>query len=295
MVGRIAAQRRRRPSTLPGISQTAFTVVALLAIVVVGARVYHPVADKERETLTSANGAMLEIPVPDAPVAQGTRVKDIHTRLVKFPEKQLPSGSIVSLDSYRDAVTVVPLPAGLPLMPANLTFVDQASNPVVEKIPPGMRAMTIKVDAASSVEGWAGSGSVVDVLLVQKDRTTVVAERVKVLSAERSTSPIEGISAPTVPSTVTLLVTQDQCLAINTAAQLGRLAFALRSTNDQETWKNSSYTPDRLSGAPIAPSQINGFVSVRDGENEQKYTLTNGKWIPTDVVPSGFLSARTNR
>lgn len=75
----------------------------------------------------------------------------------------------------------------------------------------------MRVDATSSVEGWAGSGSLVDVLLIQKDRTTVVAEKVKVLSSERSSSPVEGGASPSVPSTATLLVTQEQCLAINTA------------------------------------------------------------------------------
>jgi len=296
MVARIANQRRRRSQSLAGLSQTGITFLALLAIVVIGARVYRPDSEKTTERPSNISADTVEIPVPDTPIQVGTRVRDIHTRIIKISEHQLPAGSIRSLESYQNAVTVVPLPAGLPLMPANFSFVDEASNPVIGKIPPGFRAMTVKVDATSSVEGWAGSGSIVDVLLVQKDRTTVIAEKVRVISAERSTSPIEGISAPVVPSTVTLLVTQEQCLVINTAIPLGRIAFALRSTHDEESWESPSFTADQLSSAPPpASAQITGFISVKDGEKEHKFSLTNGKWIPTEVVPTGFLSSRTNR
>ena len=44
-------------------------------------------------------------------------------------------------------------------------------------------------------------------VLVEQSQTTVIAEKVKVLSAERSVTPVEGSEAPSVPSTITLLVT----------------------------------------------------------------------------------------
>lgn len=67
-------------------------------------------------------------------------------------------------------------------------------------------------------------------ILIQRDKTTVIAEGVKILSSERSVSPVEGNAAPNVPSTATILVTQEQCLAINTAVSLGRLSFSLKET-----------------------------------------------------------------
>ncbi len=239
------------------------------------------------------------LPVPVESVTAGTKIKNIRFKNVAFPKQQVPDGAISSIDSYLEASALSPLPANLPLFERNLSHAAYNSNPVLDKIPPGMRAMTIKVDATSSVEGWAGSGSVVDVILVEKNRSTVIAEMVKILSAERSVSPVEGGAAPNVPSTVTLLVTQEQLLAMTTAIPLGRIAFALRSSNDSEKSTLTRFSADSLRGGSVLKDKsgiITGFVStahskqgvVNEG-NRQGFILSDGKWIKSDVVPQGFF------
>jgi Flp pilus assembly protein CpaB len=159
-----------------------------------------------------------------------------------------------------------------------------------------MRAMTVKVDATSAVEGWARSGSIVDVLLVEKARTTVVAEQVRVISAERSLSPTDtskggSAAGPSVPSTVTLLVTQEQCLAINTAVPLGKIAFALRSSKDDERWRDTHFSSDDLaeSKKPHSSVHIGGVVTFGSGLERKSYALVDGAWVPSDSVPKGFF------
>jgi len=232
------------------------------------------------------------LPVPSKQVQPGTRVKDIQFRTVVYPRRQVPPGALTSIEGIENSVTTVTLPASVPLFSDNFAASGSLRNPIIERIPQGMRAMTIKVDATSSVEGWAGSGARVDVLLVTPERTTVVAENVKILSAERSISPVEGTSMPSVPNTVTLLVTQEQCLAINTAVPLGRIAFALRSNEDGDTWKETSFKPEYLK-APRQENQqadISGYVSVDGGKNA--FALSNGKWVATEQIPSGFLPSQ---
>jgi len=234
----------------------------------------------------------VELPVPSEPVAVGTKLSKIQWKTVSYPKHQVPKGAFLETASIMDAVTVAPLPADLPVFPENVSFSSQVVNPVVERIPLGMRAMTIKVDATTAVEGWAGSGSLVDVLLIAKDRTTVVAEKVRILSAERSTEPVEGMQTPSVPTTVTLLVTQEQCLAINTAVPLGRIAFALRSSHDEDQWSDKVYTAEQLKNKPSDKEGnhiITGYLAVKDEQKNKAYALANGRWIPTDVKPSGFL------
>ena len=238
---------------------------------------------------------MVKIPVPLEPVPAGTRVRDIKFKMAAYPKHQVPSGALASLDVVAESATVVALPAELPVFQANFAQAAVASNPVLERIPPGMRAMTVRVDATSAVEGWAGSGSIVDVLLAEKDRTTVIAEKVKVLSAERSVSPVEGASAPSVPTTVTLLVSQEQCLAINTAAPLGKISFVLRSTRDEENWNNTVYTTDRLKGSTPALQErpaIKGYVELKNDEGKVAFALADGEWIRAETKPSGFFALR---
>ncbi len=262
------------------------TFIATRRDSVVQAAVTQPTVVAEFDTV--------RVPVPVAFVPAGTRVRDLRTKFVSYPKHQVPPDTLLELDRYGDAVTLAALPAELPLFRKNLNLTGSTSNPVVERIPPGMRAMTVRVDVTSSVEGWAGSGSVVDLLLVEKDRTSVVAEKVRILSAERSVSPVAGGSSPSVPSTVTLLVTQEQCLAINTAIPLGKIAFALRSSGDSEGWSTTAYTSDRLKGKPLVTNSkgvITGYVSVRNEEAQEKrsFALSNGKWVKTETVPEGFL------
>jgi Flp pilus assembly protein CpaB len=234
----------------------------------------------------------VEVPVPERPVLAGTLVKDIPLRMESFAEHQIPRGSVRDLGVYRDAVVLAALPGGLPIPEVNLGNVEDATNPVVGKIPPGMRAMAIRVDATASVEGWARSGSVVDVLLVEKNRTIVVAEKVRVLSTENSVSPVNEQQLSPTPSTVTLLVTQEQCLAINTAAPMGKIAFALRGTRDGESWKSTEFSSHDLAGdvkGGRAQLKIAGVATFRRGDKDEKFALIDGAWIPADsaVAESG--------
>ena len=240
----------------------------------------------------------VSVPVPIAYVPAGTKISSIEFRQVAYPKHQLPVGALISIDDYLDATTIAPLPANLPIFPYNLSTEVSASNPVVDSIPAGMRAITVQVDATSAVEGWAGSGSIVDVLLVEDKKTSVIAEKVKILSAERSVVPVSNSVSPNVPRTVTLLVTQDQCLAINTAIPLGRIAFALRGVADSERWIDPTYSPDELRGRSrvIKTDQtaVNGYISVKNGNSERRYALSDGKWIPTEIVPDGFMISERN-
>jgi Flp pilus assembly protein CpaB len=232
----------------------------------------------------------VQIPVPAQAVEIGTRVKDIKFKTVAFPKHQIPVGSITALAEVSEAVTIAPLPANVPLFKANLSFSATGTNPVMERIPQGMRAMTVRVDATAAVEGWAGSGSVVDVLLVEKDRTTVVAENVKILSAERSVTPVEGQAAPNVPSTVTLLVSQEQCLAINTAIPRGRIAFALRSARDQDGWRDPVFNAAQLSGPKESGTEesqaVEGYLTI-DGKN---FAVMHGRLVPVGGEIPGRLA-----
>lgn len=237
----------------------------------------------------------IKVPVPSSFVPAGTKLKDVRFKKVSFPKHQVPQKAITDVTPYIEAVTVAALPANLPLFRDNISFTAGAQNPVIERIPEGMRAMTVRVDATSAVEGWAGTGSVVDVLLVTKSGSSVVAEKVKILSAERSVTPVNSTGSPNIPSTVTLLVSQEQCLAINTAINIGKIAFALRSTQDGGRWRRTSFTAEKLKGGSVSKEQkntITGYVEVKNsaGQNSaSSFALSDGDWIKTEIRPRGFF------
>ena len=295
MATRVSGSQLRRYSS-------AGSLLGILAVAVgVGSTAYlagkslTPTPTRETYKAYVPEYNVVAIPVPDGPVPAGTTLRDVKTHVEKFPAHQLPQGVLTDLTPVLDRVTLVAIPGGLPIMEANVGSFDEATNPILGKIPPGMRAMTVKVDATSAVEGWARGGSVVDVLLVEKNRTTVVAEAVRVISAERSLSPIDengsSGSPTTIPSTVTLLVTQEQCLAINTAVPLGKIAFALRSAKDDESWRATHFSSDNFSETkkPVNKAKVGGVVAFGSGAERKQYALVDGAWIPADTMPQGFF------
>ena len=299
MAIRKATRRRRRQSQSGTLFGFAFLGICIVVAALVFSRRATPVEVVAPTVVAEYD--TLQVPVPAHLVNAGTPLQKVNFTYVPFPRHQVPPGAVVDISSVLNGVARTTLPAKLPVFRQNITFNHAIGNPVIEQIPEGMRAMTIKVDATAAVEGWAGSGAIVDVLLVQKERTSVIAEKVKILSAERSVDPIAGNGSPTVPTTVTLLTTQEQTLAINTAIPLGQIRFALRGYEDRSGWGTAYFTSDRLKRGAVAAEapqrSVKGYVSVqqdRSGER-QSYAFVDGKWMPTDGIPDGFFVSKRDR
>lgn len=290
--------KRKLNTAKTGISETtaATLIVAVALLGLLAGASLQPAKEPEKElTPVLVNEFdMVQIPVPLAPVPAGVSGKEIALTMMDFPAHQVPLGALRDIADYHDAIARHPLPARIPLFPENFSFEKSLPNPVMSRIPEGMRAITLYVDVASAVEGWAGSGSHVDVLLVEDDKTTVIAENVEILSAERSVTPVEGDS-PSVPRTVTILVNQYQALAIATAVPRGRLAFALRPPDDSGGWSQKVFNASHLVGAArvAAPAEVSGYVKFTDEEGNRKgFALSDGRWIKAHQIPAGILVGR---
>ena len=275
-----APRARRNSSVLTSLILSAGLVIAAL---VVRSNKSHEATAVSLPAPVVGEFDLVKVPVPVEPVAAGSKLSSVEFKTLSYPVHQVPKGSVTDIAPFLNSTTLTSLPANLPVFRENLSASGVVANPVVEMIPEGMRAMTIRVDATSAVEGWAGSGSLVDVLLVKKEKTSVVAENIKILSAERSLSPVDGNRAPSVPNTVTLLVTQEQCLAINTAIQQGKIAFALRGVADSEHWGGKVFTADSLEGANKAPrGRIKGFITVKEKGEQKSFALMGDRWIKSE-------------
>lgn len=279
------ALKMRSPLTIPlALFSLGAVLFGVATLVLRGGDKQVPIAPREPVIVSQFD--TVEVPVPAAQVAQGTRLGGIQLRWIKFPKHQVPPGAITSLEGLGELITTSSLPSGLPLFYENFTAASARLNPVAEQIPAGMRAIAIRVDATAAVEGWASSGSMVDVILVTQRETRVIAENVRVLSAERSVTPVDSGTAP-LPSTVTLLVSREQVLAITTAAPLGRLQLALRGHSDDSDWSSRSFSADRLGSAEKKGEKIAGTITV----GGRTLVLINDSWQPAVAKPpSAFES-----
>ena len=183
---------------------------------------------------------LIIVQTPARAVARGEKLSQVPLASLKWPKSRMSNEYISDFSKFQNAVALTPLPRLLPIPVSAVTTTALDNNQVSGSIPPGMRAITVRVDVESGVEGWAQSGSFVDVILVRPGRdsqsgldTKVIAENIKILSAGRSAEPLPAEQmAPRTPSTATLLTSQEDALRIETAASLGKLKFALRGSGD---------------------------------------------------------------
>lgn len=113
-----------------------------------------------------------------------------------------------------------------------------------EKLRPGFRAYTIEIEPNAAVNGFAGPGTIVDVLfrtsssfdrqgLDFPDLTRTLLEGVEILALGPSITPNEDVEGPI--ETVTLAVTPEQATRLKIVEGRGTLSLAMRDPNETGT------------------------------------------------------------
>lgn len=112
---------------------------------------------------------------------------------------------------------------------------------IASKLNPGFRAVTIPLDADSAVSGFAGPGSIVDVLFRTSspydragfelpDQTRTLLQGVEILALGPYTTPGEEITQDI--DTVTLAVTPEQARTLAIVEGRGRISLSLRDPDE---------------------------------------------------------------
>ncbi len=181
-----------------------------------------------------------------------------------------------------------------PLQAEYLTKVKPNSE-LTANIPEGYRAVTIRVDARSSVEGWAKPGARVDVIWatqVRGQQTVVtIVQNAKVLSAEGQMRSVgadgkEVAGGVGSPNTVTLLCQTDDATKIQLASTAGSLSLSLRGDGDRGTGNaGQSITLEDLLGKTMGSETVQdrreGVVKIRKPNGDlEELVLSNGKLVP---------------
>jgi Flp pilus assembly protein CpaB len=235
--------------------------------------------------------ARVEVIVPKIEILTGSVLSADMFRTVSLPESQVNRAAIRSyseIDGFYAKTLLVP---EQPLTRDFLTPIKPSSD-VISEIPEGFRAVTIRVDARTSVEGWARAGARVDVVWSSsvngKPTISVIVENAKILSAERQIAQqqqqqqVENPEQPApMPTTVTLLVQADDANRIQLASVSGSMSLSLRGLSDNKANKTIPLTTDDLfaNGKSLdVAGQPRVMLSVRSKEGEKVgYTFADGE------------------
>ena len=212
---------------------------------------------------------------------QRTSLTAQMVKLEEWPKERVPMGAIKELEQLEGRTPRHPLYAGEPILETKLIDPQKDLGVVSDKIRPGFRAISVKVDAEVSNANLTLPGDRVDVMVYLQKRppeimqttTTTILRNVTVFAVNDQTSLETDRGETTMAAkTVTLEVRPADAERLMLAQSLGRLRLILRRGDDDEDPEDQSegvlvndLFEDRDRSAPNTDPQ-NPFVQ-NDGQN----------------------------
>jgi pilus assembly protein CpaB len=238
-------------------NRTRLMIIGLLALAL-GAFVSFSVYRALQAKTASSNEPGVDVVIASNDISVGSKVGDGDLRIVKFPAGNIPSGAYSKKSQVIGRGAVLPIMRGEFILPNKLAA-ENAGSGLPGLIPPGMRAVSVRVNEVVAVAGFVVPGTRVDVLLTGnpgaggEQQTTTVLENVAVLAAGQR---LERNSAgePQATPVITLLVSPDDAQKLTLASNEGRIQLTLRNPLDTRQEELSSVRTTSLyrGGAPVA-------------------------------------------
>lgn len=266
-----------------------FAILALLVgLVLAGAAVYF-VSErfKEQEALLARQRAqpqveLVEVAVAAKPLRYGDRLDKDKVRMVKWPKDARPERAFTSLEALlgpegsKPRFVLTEIEPGEAVLASRVTNFGELAG-MAQRLRPGMRAFTIRVDVASGVSGFLAVGDFVDVIWTGADRgqqiAKVILERVPVIAIDQMAQ--EDRTKAVVARTITLEVSTEEVALLTLAQNAGRLSLSLRGLEDETV--TGEIIVDRSRIVPVeeaepvqAPEEKPTVLVRKAGEAERK-------------------------
>jgi len=178
----------------------------------------------------------VDVVVAATDIQVGAKIEDRDVKIVKLPAEDLPAYVFRGKTHVVGRGVVLPVSKGEFILPNKLAA-ENAGSGMPALIPPGMRAVSVRVNEVVSVAGFVMPGTRVDVLLTgnplgsSESQTTTVLENIAVLAAGQKLERNTAGEPQTVP-VITLLVSPEDAQKLTLASQEGKIQLALRNPLD---------------------------------------------------------------
>ncbi len=228
-------------------------VVALALGAFVSLFVYKNLAGRPA---TVEAGADVIVAADDIQV--GSRVEEHDVRVARFPASGLPPGAYTKRSQVMGRGVIIPISKGEFILPSKLAP-ENAGAGLPALIPPGMRAVSVRVNEVVSVAGFVGPGTRVDVLLTgtpngsSESQTTTVLQNVAVIASGQRLERNAAGEAQTTP-VITLLTSPEDAERLTLASAEGKIQLVLRNPLDthQDPVAAENAKGLYMGGTPIA-------------------------------------------
>lgn len=259
-----------------------YSLVLYGALVVAAAATYG--VYRYVETARASNQIVtLPVVVAARDIAEGEKIDRLALTVAQWPAPTVPAGVYSAVDSVAGRVARIMVFKGEAIVPGRLA--PDGTGPGLEvKIPPGKRAMSVRINDVSGVAGMIQPNSRVDILLTLNPgdgntaRTAkVFMENMKVLAI--GTQAQRGDDGRPIQSPVaTLEVTPEEAERLAVATSQGQIQLVLRGYADPDS--------TRTKGASAQDLMPNIPVRSRPAPPEPERRVTVRMRTPDQVTPA---------
>jgi len=184
-----------------------------------------------------------------ADIPEGTLIDRVALTSAVWPVNMIPAGAYSSIDSVAGRVARVNVFTGEALVPGRLA--PSGTGPGLElKIPPGQRAMSVRISDVAGISGLLQPGSRVDVMVTigsvdEEDENRQVAklfmENMLILSVGTEMQR-DKAGQPKPATAVTLAVTPEEAERLAVAMNTGQIHLVLRGYGDPDSVRTAGAT-----------------------------------------------------
>jgi pilus assembly protein CpaB len=238
----------------------------------------------------SAEMKTVDVVVAQHPLKLGARLTNDDIKLAKWPADSQVPGTFAKLEDVVDRGLISDIGENEPLTTARLAA-REAGAGLPPSIPPGMRAVSVKVNEVIGVAGFVVPGTRVDVMVTLTNRqqqqdsiTRVVVSNVQVLTAGTRYDQENAKDGKPIPSTVvTLLVAPDDGERIALAASEGQIMLTLRNPLDT--------APTATSG--VRTAGLLGQTAEAPAQTKPRATRASAPAKPVQPEPAAVPATKT--
>jgi pilus assembly protein CpaB len=188
----------------------------------------------------------------------GAELRREDIRIIDWPANGMPANSISDPAEVIGRGLILPVIENEPFLPMKLAS-KEAGSGLPPVIPPGLRAVSVRVNEVIGVAGYVLPGTRVDVVATvspsgsNADMTSkVILTNVQVLAAGTKIDRETDKNKPMPVSVVTLLVNPEEAERLTLASTEGKIQLALRNPLDKTIPATPGVRPSALFGYGVA-------------------------------------------
>jgi pilus assembly protein CpaB len=208
-------------------------------------------------TVSSSGGESVPVVLASRDLVLGQVLEEADLRLVEWPAGAVPTGFAGSKEELVGRSLMTDVQANEAILSGKLA--DSGLRGIVALIPPGMRAMSIRVDQVVGVAGFVTPQTKVDVILImrppgsQDPMSKVILQNLQAVAAGQEIQEAPD-GKPVTVTVVTVLVTPEEAERLALASSEGDIRLALRNTMDLESVETGGERASRLLAGGWAPA-----------------------------------------